>query len=59
MPDLYFDEGRQRLYWHFSFLQKSTGDNFDYSKEYKTIVLDALDNYVVEELEMRSAGISD
>ena len=59
ISDLYFDEGRQRLHWHFSFLQKSTGDNFDYSKEYKTIVLDALDNYVIEELEMRSTGISD
>jgi len=59
ISDLYFDEGRQRLCWHFSFLQESTGDKFDYSKEYKTIVLDALDNYVVEELEMRSTGISD
>jgi hypothetical protein len=59
ISDLYFDEGRQRLYWHFSFLQKSTGDNFDYSREYKTIVVDALDDYVIEELEMRSTGISD
>lgn len=59
ISDLYFDEGRQRLYWRFSFLQKSIGDNLDYSKEYKTIVVDALRNLVIEEYEMRSAGISD
>ncbi len=59
ISDLYFDEGRQRLCWHFSFLQKSRGDNFDYAKEYKTIVVDALDNYVIEELEMISTGVSD
>jgi len=59
ISDLYFDEGRQRLYWHFSFLQKSPGDRFNDSKEYKTIAIDALGNYVVEELEMRMTGISD
>lgn len=59
VSDLFFDEGRQRLYWHFSFLQRSTGDSFNDSKEYKTIAIDALDNYVVEELEMRITGISD
>jgi hypothetical protein len=59
VSDLLFDEGRQRLYWHFSFLQKSTGNSFNYSKEYKTIAVDVLGNYVVEELETTETGISD
>ena len=55
----YYDEAKKCLCWHFSYLQKSTGDEFNYAKKYKTIVVDALENYVIEELDMRSVGISD
>lgn len=57
VSDLYFDECRQRLYWHFSFLQKSDGDHFNYLKVYKTVVVDWLDNYVVEELDMEECVV--
>jgi len=53
---LHFDEDRQRMLWYFSFLQKSTGDKFTYTKEYFSIVVDPLYNYVVEELGMTSVG---
>jgi hypothetical protein len=59
ISDLYFDDCRQRLFWYFSFLQKSEGDNFNFSKVYKTVVVDCLDNYVVEELDMESVFYSD
>lgn len=57
--NLVFDSYKKRLQWQISFLQKSTGDGFNYSKEYKTLVFDASSKEFIEELEMLSAGVSD
>ena len=59
MYDMKFDDYKQRLNWHISFLQKSTGDKFDFSKEYRTIVIDAKSKFIIEELITESVGVSD
>jgi len=57
--ELKYDIEIGKLCWYISFLQISIGDKYNYSKEYKTIVIDAILLNVLEELEMVSRGYSD
>jgi hypothetical protein len=59
ISDLVFDQDKQRLYWCFSFLQNSSGDDYNYYKEYITLAVDALENFIVEELNTQEVSNSD
>lgn len=56
--ELKYDDETNKLCWHISFLQKSLGDEYNYSKKYKTIVIDSISLTVLKELEMHSVGTS-
>ncbi len=55
---LYLDEISGRICWRFNYLQKSTGDEFNFSREYNSIIVDAIDNVVLLELGMGMSGHS-
>lgn len=49
-----FDDDRQQLSWHFSFLQSSEPQAYDTIYLYKTVVVDVFSYTIVDELEQRS-----
>lgn len=58
LNELRFNQDTSQFCWHFSFLQSSAGDAWNYYKEYKTIVVDASQNCVVGEYLTHSAAVS-
>ncbi|MGC3945548.1 MAG: hypothetical protein QM762_13695 [Chryseolinea sp.] len=57
ISELKYDTELNKMCWQISFLQKSTGDNFKYRTEYKTLVVDAISLTVLKELDMFAVGI--
>ncbi|MGZ5242539.1 MAG: hypothetical protein ACXWEY_07525 [Bacteroidia bacterium] len=57
--ELVYDDKMDIITWQISFLQESTGDEYNYSKSYKTIVLNASSSKIINELEMSSVGVVD
>jgi len=56
--DLVFDDYQNRLYWRISFLQQSKETRSSGSKDYITIVIDALSLKIIEEYETSTWSIS-
>lgn len=56
ISELKHDGELNKMCWKISFLQKSTGDDYNYVREYKTIVIDAISLTVLEDLDMFSVA---
>lgn len=57
--ELKYDSETNKICWHISFLQKAVGDEYNYSRVYKTIVIDSISLTVLKELEIHSVGAAD
>ncbi|MES2690073.1 MAG: hypothetical protein V4658_06685 [Bacteroidota bacterium] len=53
-----FDDLTDNPYWEISFLQKSSGNNYNYSKEFKSIGIDVLSGDLIHIQNMNRVGVS-
>ena len=57
LSEFKYDSELNRMCWYISFLQSSTGDKFNYTKNYNVVVIDATALLVLKEMGMGSVGI--